>query len=32
MPLFMWATVMLIYFLRYKGHKIAGITADEEDE
>ncbi|MBQ9517329.1 MAG: hypothetical protein IJR60_04565 [Eubacterium sp.] len=31
MPLFMWATVMLIYFIRYKEHKEAGISADSED-
>ena len=32
MPLFMWATVMFIYFFRYREHKTAGITADSEEE
>ena len=31
-PLFMWATVALIYFFRFKEHKLAGITADAEEE
>lgn len=30
MPLFMWITVVLIYFFRYKEHKRAGIEADTE--
>ena len=35
MPLFMWATVLFIYFFRYNEHKLAGINADAkqaEDE
>ena len=32
MPLFMWLTVMFIYFFRYKEHKLAGKEADSEDE
>ena len=32
MPLFMWATVMFIYFFRYAEHREAGITADSEEE
>lgn len=28
----MWATVMFIYFFRYKEHKLAGETADTDDE
>ena len=31
MPLFMWLTAFLIYFLRYKEHKQAGLLADAED-
>ncbi len=31
MPLFMWITVMLIYFFRFKDHKQAGIEADTEE-
>ena len=32
MPIFMWATVMFIYFFRYFEHRQAGIAADSEDE
>lgn len=31
MPLFMWVTVVLIYFFRYNEHKQAGLLADAED-
>ena len=32
MPIFMFITVLLIYFFRYKEHKIAGIEEDAEEE
>lgn len=32
MPLFMWVTVMFIYFYRYEEHKHAGITADNDED
>lgn len=32
MPIFMWLTVVMIYFFRFKEHKQAGITADSEEE
>lgn len=32
MPVFMWLTVMLIYFFRYNEHKLAGMSADSEEE
>ncbi len=32
LPLLMWATVVLIYFFRFRAHKNAGIEADTEEE
>lgn len=32
LPLFMWATVMFIYFFRYKEHKLAGVSYDEQEK
>ena len=32
MPVFMWITVMLIYFFRYHEHKEAGIADDAAEE
>lgn len=31
LPLFMWATVMFIYFFRYSEHKTAGISYDAQE-
>ena len=32
LPLFMWATVMFIYFFRYSEHKSAGVSYDAQRE
>ncbi|MBQ9228709.1 MAG: hypothetical protein IJ168_07760 [Eubacterium sp.] len=32
LPLFMWVTVMFIYFFRYKEHKLAGASYDAQEK